>query len=235
MDKVCGIIKGNKHSYDDFGLKIISREFNSPSKKKVKETLPYMNGSYDFSSLYGDNIYEERTIKYVFDFRYKNKIDFINKKIAITDWLTSNFKEPLYDDLIPGYYFIAECEDSINFSEGYIDCEVTVVFSAYPFKISALQDGHDIWDDFNFELDIVQDTKFEVENIKNIQLYNNGAIGINPIVVCSNDMEIIKGTTIFKFKAGESKSWSFKLDKGLNDLTIKGTGTIEFKWSKEVL
>lgn len=82
---------------------------------------------------------------------------------------------------------------------------------------------------------MVQDTKFEVENIKNIQLYNNGAIGINPIVVCSNDMEIIKGTTIFKFKAGESKSWSFKLDKGLNNLTIKGTGTIEFKWSKEVL
>ena len=100
MDKVCGIIKGNKHSYDDFGLKIISREFNSPSKKKVKETLPYMNGSYDFSSLYGDNIYEERTIKYVFDFRYKNKIDFINKKIAITDWLLNSSKEPVYDDLI---------------------------------------------------------------------------------------------------------------------------------------
>lgn len=235
MDKVCGIIKSNKHSYYDFGLKIISREFNPPSKKKVKETLPYMNGSYDFSSLYGDNVYEERTIKYVFDFRYKNKIDFINKKIAITNWLTSNSKEPLYDDLIPGYYFIAECEDSIKFSEGYIDCEVTVVFVAYPFKISTLQDGHDIWDEFNFELDMVQDTKFEVEIIKNIQLYNNGAAGINPIVTCSNDMDVIKGNTTFKFKIGESKSWSFKLDKGLNNLTIKGTGTIEFKWYKEVL
>ena len=48
-------------------------------------------------------------------------------------------------------------------------------------------------------------------------------------------MEIVKGNTTFKFKAGESKSWSFKLDKGLNDLTIKGPGTIEFKWYKEVL
>ena len=82
MDKVCGIIKSNKHSYYDFGLKIISREFNPPSKKKVKETLPYMNGSYDFSSLYGDNVYEERTVKYVFDFRYKNKIDFINDELS---------------------------------------------------------------------------------------------------------------------------------------------------------
>ena len=82
---------------------------------------------------------------------------------------------------------------------------------------------------------MVQDTKFEVENIKNIQLYNNGAIGINPIVVCSSNMEIIKGNTTYKFNVGETKSWSFKLDKGLNNLTIKGTGTIEFKWYKEVL
>lgn len=235
MDKICGIIKNNKHSYNDFGLKILRREFNPPSKKKIKEILPFMNGSYDFSLLYGEDVYEERSIKYVFDFRYKDKIDFFNKKTAITDWLLNSSKEPLHDDLIPGYYFIAECEDSIVFSEGYIDCEVTVTFKAYPFKVSILQDGHDIWDEFNFELDMVQSTKFEIENIKNIQLYNNGAIGINPTVICSSNMEIIKGNTAYKFNAGESKSWSFKLDKGLNNLIIKGTGTIEFKWYKEVL
>ena len=82
---------------------------------------------------------------------------------------------------------------------------------------------------------MVQDTKFIVDGTKNINLYNNSSIGINPTVVCSGDMEIVKGNTSYKFKSGESKSWSFKLDKGLNDLTIKGTGTIEFKWSKEVL
>ena len=235
MGKVCGIIKNNKHSYNDFGLKILSRELNPPSKKKIKETLPFMNGSYDFSLLCGENVYEERTIKYVFDFRYKDKIDFFNKKIAITDWLLNSCKEPLYDDLIPGYYFIAECDDSILFDEGYIDCEVTVTFNAYPFKISTLQEGHDIWDDLNFELDMFQETKFEIENIKNIQLYNNGAVGINPIVICSSNMEIIKDTTIYKFTSGETKSWRFKLDKGLNNLIIKGNGRIEFKWYKEVL
>lgn len=235
MDKVCGIIKNNKHSYNDFGLKILSREFNPPSKKKIKETLPFMNGSYDFSLLYGEDVYEERTIKYVFDFRYKDKIDFFNKKTAITEWLLGSSKEPLYDDLIPGYYFIAECDDSISFDEGYIDCEVTVIFTAYPFKISKYSEGNIPWDDFNFELDLLQETKFEVENIENIQLYNNGAIGINPIIICSNNMEIVKGNNTYKFNSGKTKSWSFKLDKGLNNLIIKGTGTIEFKWYKEVL
>ena len=111
----------------------------------------------------------------------------------------------------------------------------TVTFNAYPFKISTLQDGHDIWDDFNFELDMVQDTIFEVNGTKDIILYNNGAIGINPTVICSNDIGVTKGNSIYKFKQGEAKTWAFKLDKGLNTLTIKGTGTIEFKWCKEVL
>lgn len=234
MGKFYGITKGNKHSYNDFGLKIISRELNPPSKNKIKETVPFLNGSYDFSSLYGENTYGERKIKYVFDFRYNNKPDFIAKQTAISDWLNSGFKEPLYDDLIPGYYFIAECEDSIDFSEGYIDCEVTVTFSAYPFKISTMKDGHDIWDEFNFELDMVQDTKFTINGTQSIKLYNNGSIGINPTVICSSEMEITKGSIIYNISQGTSKS-IFKLDKGLNELTIAGNGTIEFQWYKELL
>lgn len=234
MIQVYGIIKNNKHSFDDFGLWIIDKQIDPPSKKRITSSIPYMNGVYDFSQIYGETTYEERSLQYVFEIVEDTKEMLNIKKIEAINWLMSDGKCYLYDDAIPGFKFFAECVD-ISFSEEGTRGKLTAKFNAYPFKISTLQDGHDIWDEFNFELDIVQDTKFEIENIKNIQLYNNGAIGINPIVVCSNDMEIIKGTTTFKFKAGESKSWSFKLDKGLNDLTIKGTGTIEFKWSKEVL
>lgn len=235
MGKFYGITKGNKHSYNDFGLRMISRELNPPSKNKVKETVPFLNGSYDFSSLYGGNTYGERKIKYVFDFRYTNKLDFISKQTALSEWFNSGFKEPLYDDLIPGYYFLAECEESIVFSEGHIDCEVTVTFTAYPFKISTLQDGHDIWDEFNFELDMVQDTKFIINGTENIKLYNNSSIEINPSIICSSEMKIIKGNTTYTLLPGTSRSFSFKLDKGLNNLTIIGNGTIEFRFRKEVL
>lgn len=235
MGRFYGITKGNKHSYDDFGLRMISRELNPPSKNKIKETVPFLNGSYDFSSLYGENTYGERKIKYVFDFRYTNKLDFISKQTAISEWFNNGFKEPLYDDLIPGYYFLAECEDSIEFSEGHVECGVTVTFNAYPFKISTLQDGHDIWDEFNFELDMVQDTKFTINGTQTINLYNNGSIGVNPIIICSSEMKIMKGSTTYNLLPGTSKSFSFKLDKGLNKLTITGNGTVEFKWYKELL
>lgn len=234
MIKVYGIIKNNKHSFDDFGLWIVDKQIDPPAKKRITSSIPYMNGVYDFSQIYGEITYEERTLKYVFEIVEDTKEMLNIKKIEVVNWLMSDGKCYLYDDAIPSFKFSAECVD-ISFSEEGTRGKLTATFIAYPFKISTLQDGHDIWDEFNFELDMVQDTKLEVENIKNIQLYNNGAIGINPIVICSNDMEIIKGTTTFKFKAGESKSWSFKLDKGLNNLTIKGTGAIEFKWYKEVI
>lgn len=229
-----GIRKNNKHSFDDFGLTIKSKKIGNPKKNKIKEEVPFMNGSYDFSLLYGEQTYSERQLEYTFNLNERNKIAMNIKKMQVLEWLNDGGKQPLYDDTIPGFYFLAEVEDD-DFSEEGSNGEITVTFNAYPYKISSRNDGHDIWDDFNFELDMVQDTIFEVNGTKDIILYNNGAIGINPTVICSNDIEVTKGNSIYKFKPGEAKAWAFKLDKGLNTLTIKGTGTIEFKWCKEVL
>ena len=48
-------------------------------------------------------------------------------------------------------------------------------------------------------------------------------------------MIIEKDGITYNFKAGENESWNFKLNKGLNKMTVKGTGKVEFKWFKEVL
>ncbi len=41
--------------------------------------------------------------------------------------------------------------------------------------------------------------------------------------------------TIYKFVAGTTKDYRFKLTKGENHMTITGQGDIEFKFRKEVL
>lgn len=219
---------------EKFDIELMEKSIQPPSPKRVIESLPFKNSAYDFSALYEELTFNERkiTCKYAIP---TESTDMLHIKYSQFLSLIMEYELVLKFEDIYGYYFIGKVINSPSFDEISTFGTITVVYSCYPFKISTLQDGHDIWDEFNFELDMVQDTKFEVESIKNIQLYNNGSVGINPIITCSNDMEIIKGTTTFKFKAGESKSWSFKLDKGLNNLTIKGTGTIEFKWYKEVL
>ena len=47
-----GITYNNKHSFNDLGLTVLNtRVIETPSKIKITETVPFMNGSYDFSNL----------------------------------------------------------------------------------------------------------------------------------------------------------------------------------------
>ena len=48
-----GIRINNKHSYGDFGLYLKSRNIGLPEKKSIRQTVPFMNGYYDFSALNG--------------------------------------------------------------------------------------------------------------------------------------------------------------------------------------
>lgn len=229
------IIFNGKSSYKDLGVIVTDFKPQPPEPKIIKQDVPFMNGSYDFSKLYGEVFYNERVISCKIQFKVRDKRLLYGKYSEVIEWLLGNNNSKLIYTGDSCMYYIASVTKAPTWDKflkvGSLDFE----FIAYPFKISTLQDGHDIWDDFNFEFDMVQDTKFIVDGTKNINLYNNSSIGINPTVICSGDMEIIKGNSSYKFKSGESKSWSFKLDKGLNNLTIKGIGTIEFKWNKEVL
>lgn len=230
-----GIYLNNKHSFKDFGLTIKSKEIEIPKKNKIKETIPFMNGSYDFSNLYGGPTYSERELKYVFNLKARNKIELNSKKIAITNWFMENsIKKTLFDDAIPGYYFLAECEDiNTNESGNYIDLSVT--FMAYPFKIGDSYEGNNLWDSFNFETDILQDRSYEVNGSSTIDLYNLSAIDIEPVIISSSQFEIVLDNKTYIVESGESKDYRFKLKKGNNQMTLKGTGTIEFRFRKEVL
>lgn len=229
-----GIIKGGKHSYDDFGLTIRDNFSTTAKKQKITATIPFMNGSYDFSKLYGDEVYEEITLTYVFNLKATSKIALEIKKTQISEWLLDGLKSEFFDETIPGYHYLAECQ-TLNFEDEIFFSTVTATFVAYPFKISNLYEGHDIWDGFNFELDYAQQTAFTITNPTDITLYNPSAISIAPTVICTSDMKVQMNDTTYSFVAGTTKDYRFKLAKGENHMTITGQGDIEFKFRKEVL
>ena len=197
-----------------------------------------MNGYYDFSNLYGANSYDDRKLKYTFRLKGKNITDINNKYTSIVNWLIEGNKEPLFDNLFRGYYFLAECEGQINFKELNVNkkyATIEVEFTAYPFKIGESFEGNNLWDSFNFELDVLQDTKFTVNNTSNVSIYNSSIIDIEPEIVASSSFEITLDNKKYVVNAGNSKDYRFKLKPGANNLTLKGNGTIEFRFRKEVL
>jgi phage-related protein len=231
-----GITYNNKHSFNDLGLTVLNtRAIETPSKIKITEAVPFMNRSYDFSSLYGSNCYTERQLEYEFLIKANNSTELEYQRIKVENWLlSSNTKTPLIDDNIISYYYNAECigvelEDMNNIGK------LKATFIAYPFRISTECEGNNLWDSFNFELDVLQDTKFTVSGVSNVSIYNSSVIDIEPEIIASSQFEITLDNKKYVVEAGTSKDYRFKLRKGNNDITLKGNGTIEFKFRKEVL
>ena len=51
----------------------------------------------------------KREITYTFSLPKKDKVKLNMLKIKIIEWLYNGIQSKLYDDQIPGFYFLAEC------------------------------------------------------------------------------------------------------------------------------
>lgn len=223
-------------STNEFGLKLISRDASTPSEKEIIENLPYVQGVYDFSSLLGERIFNNRDITYVF---HLHEWKYGNRKIAeikIKQWLMKFDNKPLYDTHDQGYYWMGKFS-SISVEDSHISgmLIVTAIFNCYPFLISIKDEGNDLWDSFNFELDVAQKVTFDVYGTKVISLINIGSIGLTPSITTNAPMIIIKKRISYNVPNGVFKDDMFRLEIGENLMTIKGNGRISFNFYKELM
>lgn len=235
---IYGIKFNGKHS-NDLGYTISERSIGFPSKRKIMVSVPFSNVEYDFSELYGAQAYTPRQLTYKFNVLDPNNLtpeSMQIEKIKIINWLmSSNGKQKLYDDTIPGYYFLAEVVDAADLEDDWETGTLTVNFTAYPFMIAELPEGHDIWDKFNFELDYSQKVNFEVNGSLEIILINPGIVDVIPEITCSNSMKIIKEDIEYTVSSGTTKDEDFTLKPGENVLEVSGNGKISFTFYKELI
>ena len=230
-----GCTFNNKHN-NDIGLVMHSKSIESPSKKKIKETVPFMNGSYDFSTIgsNGEITYSERKITVIFGLpaETKEKLQILYSRAL--EWLVDVGKSKLVFDVMEDYYFMAEVEETSSFEETREFGLLTVTFVAEPFKYSVDYVGSNIWDTFNFEEDYLQDSVYDIVGTKAITLYNPGRTS-RPIINCTAPMTLIQNGKSYNLITGDNKLYGFYLNTLGNSLTINGTGRISFIFRKESL
>lgn len=229
-----GIIFNNKDSIKDFGLYVKTSEISPPSKRQTRVSVPFLNGSYKFSSLYGENTFEDRTLIYTFDLLENSTKELNTIKIELYKWLLGIGECKLYDTSIPNYYFLAECVDiKENDDEEYSLIEVK--FIAYPFKIKEELEGNNLWDNFNFNLDYLQERIFNVNGALNGEIYNPGIISVNPLIISSSEINFIFNGVEYLLTIGENRIPNIKLVPGINNFELIGEGTVELRFNSEVL
>jgi len=220
----------------EFELILLERSAPSPAEKQITESVPFMQGIYDFSLILGERIYENRPLSFKFtyfqDEYEKRKVD----ETVLTNWLMRGGYQPLYDDHARDYYYLAKCTlVQVEDDTAGRRLNINLSFDAYPFKLSALPEGHGLWDNFNFDLDYSQDTEYTVNGSLSINLMNVGSTGVTPIIIASAAMTIIKDGITYAIPAGETKSESFRLAIGENPMMVNGNGVIKFTFYKELI
>lgn len=218
------------------GLFLNDRKIYAPSKKKIKVEIPFMSGSYDFSTVGSDEdiVYEDRVIECKFGIKSRSKAELQVRYKQFLDWLYDTRRCKLMFDDLPEVYFLGEIEKEPSWREVVVYGETTVTFVCEPFKYGKEYEGADIWDTFNFETDYSQITLFNVSGSKNVSIYNPGK-NVIPDVIVSTDMSCTINGHTAKFTIDKTKDYSFKLLQGFNTIDIKGTGSIEFKFRKKVI
>lgn len=126
-----GITINGTHSYRDKGMTLCDRQIGPKQKKTLFETVPYMNGFYDFSKMNGDIIFENREITYVFERTFSSQKNLTAGIFSIENWLNRTHNEAIYDDELEGKHWIGSFE-SIEIAEEAYKLTISVTFRCQP-------------------------------------------------------------------------------------------------------
>ena len=238
IDIISGLrgVKINGKHNKEFGIAMESASIGFPAKKKIKETVPFMNGYYDFSTIgsNGEIMYEEREIDITFGIPAQSKEELQFMYSNILEWSVDISKSQLIFDSMPDYYFEGEVTDSSTLEETMAYGKLQLKFTCEPFKKSALYVGNGLWDPFNFEEDYLEDSSFIISGSGTVGIHNPGR-SVRPIINCSAPATMTHNGKTYNLVKGDNNIYGFYFTTGLNEMTIKTNGTIGFKFRKEKL
>ena len=137
MNMTDGIRIKDRHSYRDFGLYIKTRNIGLPEKKSIRQTVPFMNGYYDFTALNGAPAWNERIIEYSFDVIGNTPQELEREVTRFLDWVCNVHDEDIFDDTLTRFHWHGSYEScDVSYDDSGEQAEIKVSFVVHPFKIA---------------------------------------------------------------------------------------------------
>lgn len=235
-----GFSFNGKHSINDFGLIMEYKHILPPAKNKIKVSLPYMNGVYDFSTVAtnGADTFTQRQIDLKLDLisNSKTKEELQVLYSQVLEWLLDNGRQQIVFDDDPAYFWYGEFDNSqtASWEDTWYWGYLTLSFIVDPFKKGINLEGNDIWDTFNFLTDYSETTQFNVTSSLTTTLHNVGR-PVMPVITTNATMVLNLNGTTYSLANGSNTIYGLMLKNGVNNITLTGTGTVNFAFRRESL
>lgn len=218
-----GLTIGDKHTYRDWGLYMVSVDLPMPEAKTNLVEVPCRDGSLDLTeALDGTVRFKNRSISIAFDITGQfEKWQTVYSMIA--SYCHGQRKRIIFDT-DPAYYYDGRVSVS-SAKETLIDGTLTLSIDAEPYK-NELSDTTEpwLWDTFNFKTGAIRQYK----NLSVPGTYT--LIGTNRVIVpeitCSTAMMVTVGKKTFDLKASANKISDIRILPGENVMKFIGSGTV---------
>lgn len=216
MNIIDGIRIKDLHSYRDFGLEIKYRIIGLPEKKSIRQTVPFMNGYYDFSALNGAAAWDERLIEFGFDVIGDTPQALELEVSKVLDWLCNVQDEDIFDDTLTRFHWHGSYDDcEVTYDDSGEHAEITVSFVVHPFKIA----------DEPTEYTMTAGTH---------TIVNHGMV-VAPYVLSDAAAAIQIGTYVSSIPANEEIQLEIDLARGENTIIVTGEGSVILRYYEEVM
>ena len=226
----------NNRSSADFGLGIVSVKLGSPKPNLITETIPYLNGSIDFSTVAtgGIQTYGDRTISVDFNYLEDTKEDMYKAYNKISSWLLTANKGALKFNYIDGI-FTGKCTQISDLQTFVRGAKFTATFTCNPLLDCGAY-GSYIWDTFNFNKDIAELSSLVVNAGETFTIPING-VDVNPIITASSPINIEVNNKQYSLVQGDNKIFGLNLVNGENKIKILSGGnvTLSLNFRKEYI
>ena len=229
MAKKTGVMFGEVHSWNDWGLRLKEIHIGLPKVKTDYLNVPGMNGSLDLTEVQNGGVkYGNRELEFKFDARncgYQRWSNLISK-------ISSDVhgqKKRIILDTDPGYYYLGRCSlDTEKTNE--VLAEIVISCDCDPFKIdvSALNEPW-VWDTFDFEDGVIRKTsEIAINSPSGWQEVRIDGWIHNEVLRIITDKEMVMKfeEKEYLLEVGENKVYEAEIREGKNFLYFKGTGNI---------
>ena len=226
-----GVLFGNKHSYNDWGLFLKERPKVSPPKVKTNYVdVPGATGALDLTEVTGDDVkYENREITCTFTVKEgRNKWHDIYSNIQ--DYLHGQKMKIILDE-DPTYYYEGRC--SVNeWTSSKVTSTIVINATVEPYKnerFSSLEAWE--WDNFNFETGIIRDYKDIIVDDEYELLIPGTRKQVVPVfTVSGGSLEVEYNGNTYTLPLGHSRILNIVIKEGDNLLTFKGKGKVSVEY-----
>ncbi len=223
-----GVTFGTKHSYNDFGLILSSKEIGLPEPKTESVSIVGRNGDIDLTEALTDTVtFGNRKI--TFTFTLLNAHIYWTKVLSEVSNYLHGKKMQIILDADKTFYYYGRCKINqfkTNKTLGtlVVECDV----EPYKIEVNGAGTPH-VWDTFSFVDGIIYTNEVSVNCSVTKNLISRAKV-VSPTFICSSAMEVIYNGITYNLPAGTTTVYDIRLQEGDNFVTFTGNGTVKISY-----